>query len=473
MRTQAGSEAARALSSLCSLRGGVQICADDTLTYCDAELTKTNDPAIKTQYCAYHSGFYVGNTPTLYSNMFDAGYSTACGGPNWDINGQHYPPIGGNGPNGDAVADHEISHMSHELAETTTDPLPNSGWVDSKDGYEIGDICAYIYGPLTDGGDVVLHGHRYLVQQLWNNSASTCVLSFARPTILPVNTKTDSVVGGTTPLCPNTAGGDKGSTYLYPLRCAIGDADNDALAGFTGHTINFVHCASPCAVTLQSTLSPLTAPGLTIDGGVKASISGNHRVGSGLSITSSHISVKGLTVDFVKENAVYVDGNVAGVTMGGAEPDILKNNSGWGVIVGSSARDNSDAVISKNVISGNPSGGISLSGLAVSHCASPGTGGPNGYLACPRITSALPGSVRGTSTCKNGCRVEVFAVPSTPDASHHGQAGGFVGSGTTTATGTWSISPAKALGTSEKLTATVTNTVTGHTSEFAANISVT
>ncbi|HZT96003.1 MAG TPA: right-handed parallel beta-helix repeat-containing protein [Chloroflexota bacterium] len=455
--------------------GGVQSCTTSALTYCDAEFPYPADA-----YCAYHSAFYnSGATPVLYANMFDAGYSTACGGPNWTVNGTHYPPIDGPGPNGDPVADYEISPMSHEMSETITDPMPNSGWVDSSDGYEIGDICAYVFAPLsTQNGDVTLHGHQYLIQEEWSNAvgpgqtAANCLMAYHRAASLPVNSAADASPGGTTPLCPNTPGGDSGSTSSYLLRCAVDDANNDALAGTVNHLITFAGCPKPCAISLQAPLPWLSASGLAIYGGGYTTLNGHKSVAVGLRDVASHTTVRGMTIENFAGPGVDITSKATGVMIGGTGPNTIINNSGYSVVVGASTSDAVAAVISRNRMYGNGNG-IYLAGLAPASCASGLSGSPNGYLACPAITSALPTLVTGTSSCVSSCTVELFAVPSTPDKSGHGQAQTFLGSGTTNATGAWTVTPAKAPTAGSRVTATVTNTTTGQTSEFAADQSVT
>jgi hypothetical protein len=61
-----------------------------------------------------------------------------------------------------------------------TDPIDHFNsylaWLD-RSGYEIGDKCAYYYGTLgSDGGNVTVNSHRYLVQQEWSNRANNCAL---------------------------------------------------------------------------------------------------------------------------------------------------------------------------------------------------------------------------------------------------------------------------------------------------------
>lgn len=125
-------------------------------------------------FCAFHWFTRINGQYVLYANMPYVGTDlSACG--DQSATGQLYP-----GPNGDADADSEISVTSHEQFETITDPIDNitayTGWRDLQ-GYEIGDKCAYYYGPLgADGGNVTVGADRYLVQQEWSNAAHYCAL---------------------------------------------------------------------------------------------------------------------------------------------------------------------------------------------------------------------------------------------------------------------------------------------------------
>jgi hypothetical protein len=110
-------------------------------------------------FCAYHSNF--GNT--LYAAMPYTGTNLAACGVS-------------HSPNGDVDADSTINVTSHEQIEAATDPL-GTAWYD-RSGNEIGDKCAWNFGPLnSQGGDVSWNGHAYYVQKEWDNHVSGCVLS--------------------------------------------------------------------------------------------------------------------------------------------------------------------------------------------------------------------------------------------------------------------------------------------------------
>lgn len=148
-----------------------------------------NYVSAQSSYCAYHS--YVTPAPTdsplLYAVIPYSIWNSATG-------------IGCNGfpdaPNSDPAVDYSASEVSHEIAEAITDPegsLPSGhGWMD-KSGNEIGDLCAYTYGPLHGAlgqrSDVTLNGSRYLIQQEFSNAAyrlnhaQGCQASWSTPSV--------------------------------------------------------------------------------------------------------------------------------------------------------------------------------------------------------------------------------------------------------------------------------------------------
>jgi hypothetical protein len=115
--------------------------------------------------CAYHFGFPTPGGPVLYAAMPYAANSPDCSGLS-------------RSPNHDVAADAEVNVTSHEQMELATDPEA-SGWF-GQGGLldEIGDKCAEVFGPLDrHGADVSWRGHRYIVQEEWDNAASSCTLT--------------------------------------------------------------------------------------------------------------------------------------------------------------------------------------------------------------------------------------------------------------------------------------------------------
>lgn len=114
-------------------------------------------------YCGYHS--HIGEM--IYAYIPD---ESSCIG------------LPGGSPNHDVVADSILNIVSHEQFESVTDPLID-GWYGKKTSdqidTEVADLCGIRFGPLrADGSNVTLnHGHRYIVQEEWNQRAGRCALS--------------------------------------------------------------------------------------------------------------------------------------------------------------------------------------------------------------------------------------------------------------------------------------------------------
>jgi uncharacterized repeat protein (TIGR01451 family) len=174
---------------------GIQSCFDAAHTDCS-----------QTQYCAYHSAFVSPDLqPVVYANMPDAYSLGDCGFAN---------------VNGDPAADVEISVTSHEHFEAVTDPIL-SGWFYGDFSGEIGDECAYDYGP--GGGNttpnVFLNGHPYRLQREWSNAPGTCALSLCGTSVCPPTV----VLSTTATAC---IGGSAGDMVDYTLQYAnLSDVD--------------------------------------------------------------------------------------------------------------------------------------------------------------------------------------------------------------------------------------------------------
>jgi len=137
-------------------------------------------------FCAYHGHSDDGNViyavmPAIAAMNVDTrggchfSYSTAAGINSFVQQIYIAPP---QTPN-QLEADEEIVVASHELFEALTDPLtgpPSGAWFT---GYnEIGDECNRMVGGIVseDGGNVLLNGHSYLVQEVWSNAHNFCAL---------------------------------------------------------------------------------------------------------------------------------------------------------------------------------------------------------------------------------------------------------------------------------------------------------
>jgi len=130
------------------------ICLDSTLTKCASNT-----------FCAYHSFF---GTNTIYATM---PYAASFG-----CNTGARAGLTGSSPNNDD-ADQTIDGTSHEQMEAATDPLLNA-WIDLNTNIEIGDLCAFTFGPGNlQGADVLWNKDPYIVQQEWSNAISSCTLT--------------------------------------------------------------------------------------------------------------------------------------------------------------------------------------------------------------------------------------------------------------------------------------------------------
>ena len=114
-------------------------------------------------FCAYHSYMTVNSANVIYANE-PYGDPTYCQIP------------GVPSPHNDPYIDTTATSASHEITEAVTDPVLNA-WYDYA-GNEIGDICAYRYGPLnwrSQTANQMWSGNYFLLQQEYDNVINSCV----------------------------------------------------------------------------------------------------------------------------------------------------------------------------------------------------------------------------------------------------------------------------------------------------------
>jgi hypothetical protein len=122
-----------------------------------------------TRYCGWHTA---GNGTAGHLRYSFVGNANRC------LNACAAQTIS---PNGNAGVDGMISVIAHELEETTTDPDPPSGWVDSN-GAENADKCAWTFGQnqtaLPSGAfyNMTLGSRHFLIQRNLKHSTAgdTC-----------------------------------------------------------------------------------------------------------------------------------------------------------------------------------------------------------------------------------------------------------------------------------------------------------
>ena len=146
--------------------GNTTSTSNANVQYVIATASGNNASGFGTQYCAWHSSTSSSVGNVAYTNLpyiTDAGGS--CGA---NFNGL--------GPNAGITI-----VGGHEMAETITDPFPNTGWLDSG-GEEIGDKCAWITSGQGASADISLSTGTFAVQSLWSNAfnsdAGSCVISY-------------------------------------------------------------------------------------------------------------------------------------------------------------------------------------------------------------------------------------------------------------------------------------------------------
>jgi hypothetical protein len=167
------------------------------------------------QYCAYHSSYTSSarsaGTTAYYAAMPYLGTNLAACGDQESTQ-----------PNGDADADSEISTISHEQFETVNDPDGTAWW--DVSGNEIGDKCAYNFGTVgPDGGNTTLHGHRYIVQQEWSNSDSSCQMRYPGQLTLAAPASTGAGTPFSVTVTAKDASGNTASGYSGTLTFGSSD----------------------------------------------------------------------------------------------------------------------------------------------------------------------------------------------------------------------------------------------------------
>jgi len=129
-------------------------------------------------FCAYHSSFNLDTGENVtYADIPDpgnrgnAGSCVAVG------------ETGERAPNSGAFADSVVNLVSHEEFETVTDPYVD-GWFYQDYNHEIGDQCSWKFGAVaSDGSNLVLNSHKYLVQEEWSNQVGGCYVPTSVPSL--------------------------------------------------------------------------------------------------------------------------------------------------------------------------------------------------------------------------------------------------------------------------------------------------
>ena len=147
---------------------GVGSCTDGSGSECSTNF-----------FCAYHNSFLdASGEEVIYANEPYEGVLGGCSGDYAPFN----PGAGFGFPN-DHDADTTINTISHEHNEAITDPFGNAWYANDGQGDEIGDLCAYYYGPQAGTApngqpySQLINGHDYSLQEEYSNTDGGCVPS--------------------------------------------------------------------------------------------------------------------------------------------------------------------------------------------------------------------------------------------------------------------------------------------------------
>jgi hypothetical protein len=158
-------------------------------------------------------------------------------------------------PNG-SIVDAAINVSAHEIVETVTDPLGNAWYFQNTSG-EIGDECNFNFGSrASDGSNVTLNGHKYVVQQLWSNAVSGCALSSSAAQL--TTPPPGSEISGTVHF-GWTAGSGASQYWLYVGTTGVGSAN--VFNASTGTTQSATVTGVPASGTIYVRLWTLVSTG--------------------------------------------------------------------------------------------------------------------------------------------------------------------------------------------------------------------
>ncbi len=167
-------------------------------------------------FCAYHSTFRYASQNVAYAVVpdFTGGCSQGCG------------------TGGELVSISSV--MSHELAESITDPVPNSGWYDASQPNGAGEIADICDSPGRDQSQI--NGNT--VQYLWSNADNACVPAKPPANDFSINVSTTAIglaLGATKTVTITTA---VTTGVAEPLTINLDGATTGLTASVSPTTIN-------------------------------------------------------------------------------------------------------------------------------------------------------------------------------------------------------------------------------------------
>ena len=253
-------------------------------------------------FCGYHSSLLFGGTPQVDLNFVVMPYEVTNAG------------CAFSGSTGAAAGFANLtSVLSHELAETITDPSYPNAWL-SMTNQEVGDMCEV--GLTPDAVITARSGASYNVQDVFDNSTNTCVyakkaltLTATKVTTSTTTTITAQIYAGTIPLNGTqltawvlTGSGSIGSAHFsltgeavitVPATAATLSVFTPGGGFFSGGLV--IAGAPPSAPTITSVV-PAAAPG-------SATVTWTAPSSSGTSAISSYTAMAGNGADGTRQAA--------------------------------------------------------------------------------------------------------------------------------------------------------------------------
>jgi PKD repeat protein len=188
-------------------------------------------------YCAFHSSFTDGASTVLYADMPTVLAANDPKGCQYDQSAYNGTPVV-QSPNANPIPDVTMKALSHEYAETITDPVNGGGWYDSGSGQENGDQCNF-YNPTSDpandgnpnaftptlGGTEAagtlynqsVNANPYYIQSEWSNGGHNCEMQSTGKALTAAFSAPAGVPPGTTvsfdPSASSSAAGFTSSTW--------------------------------------------------------------------------------------------------------------------------------------------------------------------------------------------------------------------------------------------------------------------
>jgi hypothetical protein len=239
------------------------------------------------------------------------------------------------------------------------------------------------------------------------------------------------------------------------------DTSNDIIGGTTSAARNVISGNAFNGVQIAGATSNTGGTGITQNNLVEGNV-------IGLDATGTRALGNGTDGVFVAN----FQGFGGQVLNNRVQNNVIAHNGQSGVLVGNSSADATvHTPISSNSMFANGGLGIDLAPQGVINTAT-NAPGPNDYLHAPVIAQATTTLISGTALANS--TVEVFVASNEKNDLGHGEGQTFLGSATSSASGTWSLTLAAGHVARRQLVTAMTTTsgTTAETSEFAANVTV-